>query len=53
MHEVSNQSEATGWVPEWHWEHDNLPYHTKAEPNNDYLSYLQVTKVFKKDNIFG
>ena len=43
--EVSYRGEAAGWVPVWHWEYKNLPYHTDAEPNNKFI--IQVWKSLK------
>ena len=48
MAEVSQRGEAPGWVPVWHRAHDNLPYHTDAEPNKEFIIPLKSPKYSKK-----
>ena len=48
VHEVSYQGEAAGRVLVWHFAHENLQYHTVAEPKNKFI--VKVTKILKQDN---
>ena len=48
MHKVSYRGEATGWVLVWHWKHDDLLYHTDAEPNNKIYHTFKSLKYSKR-----
>ena len=51
MHSVSYWDSACGFTPAWHFEHDNLPYHTSASPKNWWYIYNWNILAFATQNI--